>query len=139
MIFLNSASSAKALVLYLPFSGPNMKSSVHTERGQSTECILKSWKNTIFNEHPVYFADYVFLQITGIFYKTAFQLQMVLVISDTECSEKSCPIRGLINFSGVIIFYKSAGIRRKGTHVHMYIIKLQYAISETCGKCGKPP
>ena len=31
VIFLNSASSAAALVFYLPFSGPSMKSGVHTE------------------------------------------------------------------------------------------------------------
>ena len=55
MIFLNSTNSAAALVFYLPLSGPSMKSSVHTERGQSPEYILKfCGKNTIFNEHPVH-------------------------------------------------------------------------------------
>ena len=56
MIFLNSASSAAALVFYLPFSGQSMKCTHRgkTERGQSTAYILKfSKKNTIFNEHPV--------------------------------------------------------------------------------------
>jgi len=45
VIFLNSASSAATLVIYLPFSDPSMKSGVHseekTERGQSPEYILK--------------------------------------------------------------------------------------------------
>ena len=31
VIFLNCASSAAALVFYLPFSGPSMKSGVHIE------------------------------------------------------------------------------------------------------------
>ena len=41
VIFLNSASSAAALVFYLPFSGQSMESSVHTKRGQSPEYILE--------------------------------------------------------------------------------------------------
>ena len=45
VIFLNSASSAAALVFYLPFSGPGMKSGcthrAKSERGQSPEYILK--------------------------------------------------------------------------------------------------
>ena len=53
VIFLNSASSAAALVFYLPFSGPSMKSSVHNERHQSPEYILKfSKKHNIW--HPVF-------------------------------------------------------------------------------------
>ena len=32
VIFLNSASSAAALVFYLPFRGPSMKSGVHTKK-----------------------------------------------------------------------------------------------------------
>ena len=36
LIFLNSASTAAALVFYLAFSGPSMKSGVHTE-GKSRE------------------------------------------------------------------------------------------------------
>ena len=47
--FLNSASSAAALVFYLPFSGPGTQR-WKTERGQSPEYILKfSKKKTIFN------------------------------------------------------------------------------------------
>ena len=56
MIFLNSASSAAALVFYLPFSGPSMRCTHRgkTENGQIPEYILDiSKKNTIFNEHPV--------------------------------------------------------------------------------------
>ena len=47
MIFLNSASSVAALVFYLPHTD--------TERKQikASWNILKSSKNTIFNEHPV--------------------------------------------------------------------------------------
>ena len=47
--FLNSASSAAALVFYLPGV------CTHTDTGgkQSPENILKSSKNNIFNEHPV--------------------------------------------------------------------------------------
>ena len=51
MIFLNSGSSAAALVFYQPFSGPSMKSSVHTKRVQNI--FQKFGKNTIFDEHPV--------------------------------------------------------------------------------------
>ena len=53
MILLNSASSAAALVFYLPLSGPSMKYAVHNEGDQSSEYFLKFSKNTIFNEHPV--------------------------------------------------------------------------------------
>jgi len=52
VIFLNSASSAAALVFDLPSGGPSVKSSVHTLT-QSLEYISKSWKNTIFHEHSV--------------------------------------------------------------------------------------
>ena len=53
MIFLNSASSAAALVFYLPGV------CTHTDtEGKQREArvrnILKSSKNTIFNEHLVY-------------------------------------------------------------------------------------
>ena len=51
MIFLNSASSAAALVFYLPLSGPSMKPGVHSE--EKTEYTLKFSKQTLFNEHPV--------------------------------------------------------------------------------------
>ena len=43
-------------MFYLPFSGPSMKSGVHTEeksKGQSPDYILKFSKKTMFNEHPV--------------------------------------------------------------------------------------
>ena len=49
MIFLNSASSAEALVFYLP----GVCTHTDTEGKQSPKNILKSSKNTIFNEHPV--------------------------------------------------------------------------------------
>ena len=58
VIFLNSVSSAVALVFYLPFSGPSMKSGVHTkknrERPESGIFLKFSKKNTISNEHPVH-------------------------------------------------------------------------------------
>ena len=60
-IFLNSASSADALVFYLPSGGPSVKSRVHLlisrEKRESPESGIyskSSEKNTIFNEHPVY-------------------------------------------------------------------------------------
>ena len=49
MIFLNSASSAAALVFYLP----GVCTHTDTEGKQSPEYFLKFSKNTIFNEHPV--------------------------------------------------------------------------------------
>ena len=58
MIFLNSASSAAALVFYLPFSGPSMMSSVHTERGQSPEYISKFSK-----KNPQYLMNTPYINI----------------------------------------------------------------------------
>ena len=54
MIFLNSASSAAALVFYLPVVCTHTNT-VGKQRKASVRNILKSsGKNTIFNEHPVY-------------------------------------------------------------------------------------
>ena len=50
MIFLNSASSAAALVFYLPA----LCTQTDTEGKQSSEYLEKFGKNTIFNEHPVF-------------------------------------------------------------------------------------
>ena len=50
MIFLNSASSAAAMVFYLP----GVCTYSATEGKQSPEYFLIIGKNTIFNEHPVY-------------------------------------------------------------------------------------
>ena len=54
MIFLNSDSSAAAVLVFdLPLC-THTDTRGETERGQSTEYILKSSKkNTLFNEHPV--------------------------------------------------------------------------------------
>ena len=49
MLFLNSASSAAALVFYLP----GVCTHTDTEGKQSSEYFEKFGKNTIFNEHPV--------------------------------------------------------------------------------------
>ena len=49
MIFLNSASSAAAMVFYLPGGCTH----TDTEGIQSPEYFYKFGKNTIFNEHPV--------------------------------------------------------------------------------------
>ena len=49
MIFLNSASSAAALVFYLP----GVCTHTDTEGKQSPEYFNILRKNTIFNEHPV--------------------------------------------------------------------------------------
>ena len=59
MLFLNSTSSAAALVFDLPSGDPSVKSSVCTEKGQNPEYILKSSKNTIFTEHPVTYGDFI--------------------------------------------------------------------------------
>ena len=58
--FLDSASSTAALVFYLPFRGPSMKSGVDPEE---YEYVLKfsRKKNTLFNEHPVCTLDYMYL------------------------------------------------------------------------------
>ena len=53
MIFLNFASSGAALVFYLP----GVCSHADTEGKQCPEYFLKIGKNTIFNEHPVSFAQ----------------------------------------------------------------------------------
>ena len=55
MIFLNSESSAVALVFYLSFSGSSMKSGVLTEEKPRESGIYFEIfeKNTIFNEHPI--------------------------------------------------------------------------------------
>ena len=50
VIFLNSASSAAALVFYLP----GVCTYTDTEGKQSPEYFLKFGKSTIFNEHPVF-------------------------------------------------------------------------------------
>ena len=54
MIFLNSASSASALVFYLPISGSRMKSSVHCEvKTRESVMYFKIFKkNTIYNGTP---------------------------------------------------------------------------------------
>ena len=54
MIFLNSASSASALVFYLPISGSRMKSSVHCEvKTRESVLYFKIFKkNTIYNGTP---------------------------------------------------------------------------------------
>ena len=49
MIFLNSVSSAAALVFYLP----GVCTHTDTEGKQSPEYFLKIEKSTIFNDHPV--------------------------------------------------------------------------------------
>ena len=57
MIFLNSANSAAALVLYLPFSGPCAQR-WKTERGQSPEYILKFLKKTQYLMNNLYYRLY---------------------------------------------------------------------------------
>ena len=57
MIFLNSASSAAALVFYLSGACTH----TDTEGKQSSEYFFKNLKNTIFNEqfHEAYFEAYL--------------------------------------------------------------------------------
>ena len=54
MTFLNSASSAAALVLYLPLCRPCTQQCWKTESGPESGIYFKIFeKNIIFNEHPV--------------------------------------------------------------------------------------
>ena len=56
---MNSASSAAALVFYLPCSGQSMKSGVRgkTEKGQSSEYILKFSKKTQYLMNTLYMSS----------------------------------------------------------------------------------
>ena len=54
MIFLNSVSSAAALVFYLPGVCTHTDTEGKQEKGKSPEYFIIFEKNTIFNEHPVY-------------------------------------------------------------------------------------
>ena len=54
--FLNSASSAAALVFYLSFSGPSMKSGANTEKNRErpeSRIYFEILEKTTCNEHPV--------------------------------------------------------------------------------------
>ena len=53
MIFLNSASSAAALVFYLPGLCTNTDTERKQRKARVRNILKKSEKNTIFNEHPV--------------------------------------------------------------------------------------
>ena len=54
MIFLNSASSAAALVFYLPGVCTHTDTEVRQRKARVGNIFKNSEKNTIFNEHPVY-------------------------------------------------------------------------------------
>ena len=59
MIFLNIASSAAALVFYLPGVCTHADTKgIQTEKYQSPQYSKFFGKNTIFNEHPVAFTEY---------------------------------------------------------------------------------
>ena len=53
MIFLNSASSAAALVFYLPGVCTHTDTEGKPRKARVQNIFKKSEKNTIFNEHPV--------------------------------------------------------------------------------------
>ena len=53
MIFLNSASSASALVFYLPGVCTHTDTEGKQRKARVRNILEKSEKNTIFNEHPV--------------------------------------------------------------------------------------
>ena len=57
VIFLNSASSAAAMVFYLP----GVCTHTDTEVKQSSEYFKQFGEYTIFNEHPVIDNDHLFL------------------------------------------------------------------------------
>ena len=51
--FLNSASSAAALVFYLPGVCTHTDTEGNQRKARVRNILKSSWKNTIFNEHPV--------------------------------------------------------------------------------------
>ena len=53
MIFLNSASSAAALVFYLPGVCTHADTEGKQRKARVRNILKSSEKNTIFNEHPV--------------------------------------------------------------------------------------
>ena len=57
MIFLNSASSAAALVFYLPGVCTHTDTEGKQRKARVRNILKSSEKNTIFNEHPVYKCD----------------------------------------------------------------------------------
>ena len=59
MIFLNSASSAAALVFYLPFSGPSMKSGVHTEERPESGIYFKIIEKIQYLMNTLYVKHYL--------------------------------------------------------------------------------
>ena len=66
MIFLNTASSAAALVFYLPGVCTSTDTEGKTEKGQGQEYFKIFGKNAIFNEHPVHNRNYkCFISIYG--------------------------------------------------------------------------
>ena len=85
MIFLNSASSAAALVFCLPFSGPGMKPGVYTprenrERPESGKYFKIFEKSTIFSEHRVYY------KIKEIFDRLTASISLLLLLSPVKRS-----------------------------------------------------
>ena len=54
MIFLNSASSAAALVFYLPGVCTHIDTEGKQRKVRVRNILKSSEKNTIFNEHPVF-------------------------------------------------------------------------------------
>ena len=61
MIFLNSASSAAALVFYLPCVCTHTDTEGNQRKVRVWNILKSLEKNTIFNEHPVCTLDYMYL------------------------------------------------------------------------------
>ena len=62
VIFLNSASSAAALVFYLPGECTHTDTEGKQRKARVWNILKSSEKNTIFNEHPVYTKDVLLLR-----------------------------------------------------------------------------
>ena len=69
MIFLNSASSAAALVFYLPGVCTHTDTEGKQRKARVQNILKSSGKNTIFNEHPVHYA--MIQTQTSAFYDTS--------------------------------------------------------------------
>ena len=68
MIFLNSASSAAALVFYLPGVCTHTDTEGIQRKARVRNILKYQEKNTTFNEHPVYeYMEYVYKESTQLY------------------------------------------------------------------------
>ena len=103
-----------------------------TERGQSPEYILKSWKNTIFNEYPAYFKSLLF----KVLLRSKLPLSSSALVHILCPSALNTPLFGLFKFNKFIHFISSSGlivqfnynlwknackIKQNGSYLHAFI------------------